>query len=120
MQTDVTNIFEVSEVPGPAERGMYIHGLFLEGAQWEKGRGSEQGYLTEMAPKILHPALPIMNVIAVQLEERKTQGFYRCPVYYTTMRGPTFIFESYLKMENEDDEGHDWVLAGVALIMSPE
>jgi len=99
---------------------MYVHGLFLEGAQWEKGRGSEQGYLTEMTPKILHPPLPVMNVIAVQLEERPTLGFYRCPVYYTTMRGPTFIFESYLKMENEDDEGHDWVLAGVALIMSPE
>jgi len=77
LQTDVTNMFEVEEVTGPAERGMYVHGLFLEGAQWEKGRGSEQGYLTQMAPKILHPSLPVMNVIAVQLDERKTEGFYR-------------------------------------------
>jgi dynein heavy chain len=120
LRTDVTNMWEVEEVTGPAEKGMYIHGLFLEGAQWEKGRGSEQGYLTEMAPKILHPNLPVVNVLAVQLEERETVGYYRCPVYYTTMRGPTFIFEAYLKMENEDDPGYDWVLAGVALVMSPD
>mmetsp|Transcript_38922 Transcript_38922/g.38526 ORF Transcript_38922/g.38526 Transcript_38922/m.38526 type:complete len:144 (+) Transcript_38922:1499-1930(+) len=120
LQTDVTNMFEVEEVAGPAEKGMYVHGLFLEGAQWEKGRGSEQGYLTEMAPKILHPPLPVLNVIAVQLHERKTEGFYRCPVYYTTSRGPTYIFEAYLKMENEDDPDYDWILAGVALLMSPE
>lgn len=43
LQTDVTNMFEVEEVTAPPERGMYIHGLFLEGAQWEKGRGLEQG-----------------------------------------------------------------------------
>ena len=45
LQTDVTNMIEVEEVTAPPEKGIYIHGLFLEGAQWEKGRGSEQGYL---------------------------------------------------------------------------
>jgi dynein heavy chain, axonemal len=120
LQTDVTNMFEVEEVTGPAERGTYVHGLFLEGAQWEKGRGSEQGYLTEMAPKILHPSLPVLNVVAVQLEDRPVNGYYKCPVYYTTMRGPTFIFEANLKMESDDDPGYNWVLAGVAIIMSPE
>ena len=120
LQTDVTNMIEVEEVTAPPEKGIYIHGLFLEGAQWEKGRGSEQGYLMEMAPKILHPPLPVMNVKAVLLEERSIIGFYKCPVYVTTMRGPTFVFTAYLKMENEDDPGYDWVLAGVALMMSPD
>jgi len=36
------------------------------------------------------------------------------------LRGPTFIFEAYLKMENDDDEDYDWILAGVAIIMHPE
>ena len=120
LQTDVTNIFEVEEVTEKAAEGMYIHGLFLEGAQWEKGRGNEQGYLTEMAPKILHPPLPIMNVKAITLEKRVIEGFYRCPVYVTSLRGPTFVFAAYLKMENEEDPGYDWVLAGVALLMSPD
>lgn len=113
-------MFEHQEITAYPEKGMYIHGLFLEGAQWEKGRGSEQGNLTEMVPKILHPSLPVVNVKAVLLEERKTVGFYRCPVYVTTMRGPTYVFTAFLKMENEEDPGYDWVLAGVALMMSPD
>lgn len=120
LQTDVTNMFDVEEVTERPADGMYIHGLFLEGAQWEKGRGSEQGSLTEMTPKILHPALPVMNVKAIPLVERKIVGFYKCPVYVTSMRGPTYVFTAYLKMENEEDPGYDWVLAGVALLMSPE
>jgi dynein heavy chain, axonemal len=120
LQTDITNMFEVEEVTAPAEKGMYIHGLFLEGAQWEKGRGNDQGYLTEMAPKILHPPLPVMNVKAVQLEERPEKGYYKCPVYVTSMRGPTYVFTAHLKMENDEDPGDDWVLAGVALLLSPE
>jgi len=120
LQTDITNMFEVEEVTGPAEKGMYVHGLFLEGAKWEKGRGSDQGYLTEMDPKILHPQLPVMNVKAVQTEDRPTVGYYKCPLYVTSMRGPTFVFTALLRMENDDDPGDDWVLAGVALLMSPE
>jgi dynein heavy chain len=120
LQTDVTNYLEVEELQARPEDGMYVHGLFLEGAKWEKGRGNEQGYLQEMDPKILHPNLPVMLVKAIQLEARIINGYYKCPVYVTTTRGPTFVFTAYLKMENDEDPGYDWVLAGVALLMSPD
>lgn len=99
---------------------MYIHGYFLEGAKWDLGRGSEQGYLVEMELKDLHPPLPVMNIIAKLKENRPTVGFYECPVYATSSRGPTYVYTAYLKMESEDYDAKLWVLAGVALLQSPE
>lgn len=46
--TEVTNTFEKADYAEFAENGAYVNGFFLEGAGWEKGRGGEQGYLTEM------------------------------------------------------------------------
>lgn len=61
-----------------------------------------------------------MHVTAVTLAERKEKGFYRCPVYTTSARGATIVFTAFLQMESEDTDPHKWVLAGVALLMSPE
>jgi len=44
-------------------------------------------------------------------------GYYKCPVYVTSMRGPTYVFTSNLKMESEEFDAKLWVLAGVALVM---
>ena len=41
LKTDVLNIMEPNEVKNFAETGAYIYGFFLEGANWEKGRGGE-------------------------------------------------------------------------------
>lgn len=92
LQTDVLNTRNIDEFPEFAATGAYINGFFLEGAGWEMGRGEEQGYLAEMILKELHPELPIMYVTAVTRAELRTVGYYECPVYMTTMRGPTFIF----------------------------
>ena len=120
LRTDVLNTTDVEEIQGPAETGAYVHGFFLEGAKWEYGRGGEQGYLTEMVLKELHPELPVMHVSAVRLAEKATAGYYECPVYVTSMRGPTYVFTAALKMESEDAEPTKWILAGVALLLSPE
>jgi dynein heavy chain len=59
-------------------------------------------------------------VTARRRAERKTKGFYECPVYSTSARGATNVFTAWLQMESEDSDPHRWVLAGVALLMSPE
>jgi len=71
---------------------MYIHGLFLEGAAWELGNPGQTGYLIDQKLKELHPRLPIINVVAVKNAEVSTVAQYICPVYTTSMRGPTFVF----------------------------
>ena len=120
LKTDVLNTKDPEELAGPAESGAYVHGFFLEGAAWEYGRGGEQGYLTDMILKELHPDLPIMHVTAIRLSERKKLGYYECPVYVTSMRGPTYIFTANLKMESDESDPNKWILAGVALLQSPE
>ena len=120
LRTDVLNTKDTEELPGPAESGAYVHGFFLEGAGWECGRGGEQGYLADMILKELHPELPVMHVTSIRLAEREKTGVYECPVYVTSMRGPTYIFTANLKMESEESDPNKWILAGVALLQSPE
>ncbi len=102
----------------PAENGKYVHGLFLEGAAWETGAEGQDGYLIDQRPKELHPRMPVINVIALPLEKRKTEGQYDCPVYVTSARGMTYVFRANLNME--DDSSAKWILSGTCLLMSDD
>ena len=73
-----------------------------------------------MIPKELYPELPVMHVTAIERKYQVGAGYYKCPVYVTSMRGPTYVFTSNLKMESEEFDPKIWVLAGVALVMLPE
>lgn len=64
-KTVITNYLTPEEVPEAAEDGAFIHGFFMAGASWEKGRGAEEGNLMEMIPKELTPELPVVHVIAI-------------------------------------------------------
>jgi len=70
--------------------------------------------------KELHPILPIINVIAIEVDKKDYTGKYMCPVYYTTQRGPTYIFTADLKMESYDSDDSKWILAGVAVILNDD
>lgn len=121
LKTKVLNILDHTEITDPAEDGAFIHGFFMEGARWECGRGDEEGYITDMVLKDLHPELPVMHVTAVQKEELTKVGYYECPVYRTTTRGATFVFCALLRMESDEgDLSTTWILSGTALLMAPE
>jgi dynein heavy chain, axonemal len=120
LQTDVVNIRDPSEIAEPATNGAYIHGFFLQGAAWELGRGQDQGNLMDMIPKELYPELPVIHVTSINRVDQISLGFYDCPVYVTSMRGPTYVFTAKLKMESEESDDKLWILAGVAMIMAPE
>lgn len=118
--TNVTQFKTHDEVKAYPENGMYIHGLFLEGASWELGNPGQSGYLIEQKLKELHPRVPVINVVAVKTADMVTVAQYTCPVYTTSMRGPTFVFQSNLQMESEDFDAKKWVLAGVCLLMTDD
>jgi len=120
LRTDVTNTRDPVDIAEFPETGAYVHGYFLEGAGWELGRGGDQGYLTEMQLKDLHPVLPVMHVVSVQTKDVVTSAIYKCPAYVTTGRGPTFVFIAGLKMESEDSDENLWILAGVAIVQQPD
>lgn len=118
--TNVTLLKGPEEVTAPAENGAYIHGLWLEGAAWQLGAPGQQGYLIQQRPKELHPKMPVINVIAVMLKDKRTVGQYQCPVYYTSLRGATYIFTANLNMDNDDDGQNKWILSGTCLLMSED
>lgn len=90
---------------------MFIHGLYLEGAQWSK-----QGQcLEEQTGKDLYFQFPIMHVTAqstaVQVERNPRAGgkndqaniektYYYCPVYKVPKRNDKYLVTKvYLKPE---------------------
>lgn len=119
-QTNVTSIMDYSTLKEDPKDGSYIHGLFLEGAAWETGDEGSEGYLVEQKLKELHPPLPVVNVVSVLNKDKKTKAQYDCPVYYTTMRGPVYIFKANLNMESEEIPTSKWILSGTALIMNED
>lgn len=119
-QTHVTPWMDFSTLKNDPENGSYVHGLFLEGSAWEGGDEGNEGYLIEQKLKELHPPLPVVNIQAVLIAQKKVKAQYQCPVYYTTQRGPAYIFTANLNMESEETPSSKWVLSGAALIMNED
>eukprot|EP00971_Amphidinium_carterae_P019058 374996-Amphidinium_carterae.1 len=88
------NISDIAELAGQPARGVHVHGLFMEGASWEEGKGDDEGYITDSKMKELHPVMPICNVYAVHIDEMDWTAMYHCPVFSTALRGATFIFQA--------------------------
>jgi|TARA_B100001113_G_scaffold335818_1_gene315677 dynein heavy chain len=133
-ETHVTAFNGPEECGERLPEGMYIHGLFCEGAQWGECENEKfdyvedstvqcAGILRESKPKELLPPMPIIYVKAVQVQPswdpqsvgyiRPEPDLYNCPVYLTTFRGPTWVFVATLKT---DKPASHWVLRGVALV----
>ena len=45
------NIMDPSDVVSHPNSGVHIHGLFLEGASWEEGKGDDEGYISDSKMK---------------------------------------------------------------------
>lgn len=111
-----TNIRDVNELAGYPARGVYVHGLFLEGAGWEDGKGDEEGYITESKHKELHPVMAICNAVALHIfDEMDWTAMYHCPLFSTTLRGATYVCTTNMRMDPDDVEWR-WILAGAALL----
>ena len=108
---------ERDDVKKPPEEGVYLHGLFLDGAKWDKHRGS----LVDSDPKMLFTLLPVLWVSGtLALELKGDQNtHYTCPVYKSPKRtGLNFI--TSVNLRTEGDEPSKWVLRGVALLTSTD
>ena len=64
--------------------------------------------------------MPMIHIKAVTKQVEAAvdkEKVYICPVYMTTIRGPTFIFSGPL---NTKKDPKTWTLAGVALVCQPD
>ncbi|KAM9302491.1 LOW QUALITY PROTEIN: dynein axonemal heavy chain 11 [Morus bassanus] len=107
----------------PPTEGAYIYGLFMQehhvnhvptftaGARWD----IQLGTIAEAHLKEWTPAMPVIFVRAIPVDQRETKNVYECPGYKTKSRGPTYVWTSSLKSQEKPVK---WVLAGVALLLA--
>ncbi|XP_072165822.1 dynein axonemal heavy chain 8-like [Diadema setosum] len=109
LHNDVTKSFK-EEIGAPPAEGVYIHGLFLDGAGWDR-RGTK---LMEPSPKVLFTLLPVVHMFAINSTAPKDPRLYQCPVYKKPGRTDlTYITFIVLKTTPSPDH---WTLRGVALL----
>jgi dynein heavy chain len=112
----------VEHVRSHPKEGVYVHGLFMDGAAWNINEGS----MVESAPKKLFSPMPVLMVTALTKAARKTVagaasygpfGPYECPVYkYPARTDRYLIFQVLLPTMNQ--KPLHWTLRGVALLCS--
>jgi dynein heavy chain len=106
----VTKMATKDEITAPPPAGVYIYGLYLDGAAWDK----KNMVLCDPAPKVLFSPLPILHLFAVNSTGERDKKLYQCPVYKKPRRTDLeFISMVELPSAVNPDK---WIMRGVALL----
>ncbi|PVD19154.1 hypothetical protein C0Q70_21718 [Pomacea canaliculata] len=106
-----------SNITGPPKDGVYIKGLYLQGAGWDK----KNSVLVEANPMQLVCPMPSIHFKPTEARKKSSKGIYTAPCYYYPNRAgstgrPSFIVAVDLK-SGEKSSDH-WVKRGTAILMS--
>ncbi|XP_050670485.1 dynein axonemal heavy chain 7-like [Leptidea sinapis] len=112
---EVQRTFHIEE---PPSEGVYIRGLFMEGARWNM----EDYYVDESHPKILYDEFPPVWLIPLKRDDIPTDVFYNCPLYKTGDRrgvlsttGHSTNYVLFMRLPTSQPPDH-WIMRGVALL----
>ncbi|XP_055955514.1 dynein axonemal heavy chain 5 isoform X2 [Patella vulgata] len=117
LSNDVTKYQSKEDLIQPPTEGVYVYGLFLEGAGWDKRNNK----LYEPRPKQLFDIMPIVHITAVNSSGGTTydvKTHYVCPIYKKPRRTDlTYIANVTLKCaQSANSSPAHWILRGVALL----
>jgi dynein heavy chain len=119
----VKKMARVDQVGQRPDEGVFVHGLYLDGAGWS----SRQESLVESEPKKLFYPLPIIHVTATTQSIYKNikadlygkSGGYECPVYTYQRRTDLYYIFTVTLPPGKYTSRH-WILRGVALLCNTE
>lgn len=98
------------ECKKPPKEGVFVHGLFVDGAGWDR----RTGRLVEATNKVLFSLMPVVHIYAINSTAPKNPKLYTCPVYKKINRTDlNYICPLWLPSNKVPDH---WVLRGVALL----
>jgi dynein heavy chain len=106
----VTKIPGREEVTSAPKEGVYVYGLFLDGAGWNK----KDSCLAEQHPKVLYVTLPVIHLFAINSTSGRDVRQYECPIY----KKPRRTDQEYICMVDlvTHKPPNHWTLRGVALL----
>ena len=109
-----------SDIKEKPENGVYVYGMFLEGARWNY----DEDKLDVSLPKELYTDVPMIHFIPTANRELPTEGVYFCPLYKVLSRAGTLSTTGHstnyiLFVELPTDKAQSvWIKAGVAMFLS--
>ena len=108
------SVFTVDDnnIVNAPQDGVYIRGMFLEGAGWDK----KNSCLVEANPMQLTTTIPTIHFKPAEAKKKVAKGFFSCPVYYYPLRSTSFVVTVDLKAGAFLAD--HWVKRGTALLMS--
>jgi len=108
----------LEDTPGPPDDGVYVHGMFVEGARFD----AQEGSMAESNPGELFAPMFVVHLMPGDVNAPRPDGLYECPFYKTNMRQGTLSTTGHstnhvcnFDLPSSIDAGH-WIRRGAALI----